>query len=156
MNKIIFLDIDGCLALNYSRKTSFKLPSGDKVPYGYEPKCCNIINEILDKTDAKIVLSSDWKIHYNLGELKYIFKHNGINPDKLIATTVDYSNGLNSDDVSTRTYQINEYIKDNGIEKYVVIDDMNLNSFNDKFIYCNTKLGIAEPLLKERIIELLN
>ena len=36
-------------------------------------KAVSILNEILDKTNAEIIISSDWKLHYKFEDLKEIF-----------------------------------------------------------------------------------
>ena len=54
MQKIIFLDIDGVLA------TPEYLKDGE---WALNPVKQNILKSIIDETDAKIVLSSSWRLH---------------------------------------------------------------------------------------------
>ena len=82
---IIFLDIDGVLATHKQymmNRTNFhhnhEWASDLDVPYPYDDKCVKVFNEILEKTDADIVLSSDWRIRWDLEQLDKIFKANNI------------------------------------------------------------------------------
>jgi HAD domain in Swiss Army Knife RNA repair proteins len=53
--KIIFLDIDGVL-------NSKKTPNPRKFPYVVDPKLLRLLVGLIEKTDAKIVLSSTWRL----------------------------------------------------------------------------------------------
>ena len=59
--KIIFLDIDGVLNCQFMHTdTSDEII---RTPGGFLSKrCLNLVNELVDKTDAKIVISSTWRI----------------------------------------------------------------------------------------------
>lgn len=48
-DKVIFLDVDGVLHNAYEGKVIF------------DPKCMNLLKELVEKTRAKIVLSSSWR-----------------------------------------------------------------------------------------------
>jgi histidinol phosphatase-like enzyme len=72
----VFLDLDGVLATNKQymmnqKKFQDKNPIAKKlrIPYPFDPKCVKIFNEILDATEADIVLSSDWKLHFSLEDI---------------------------------------------------------------------------------------
>jgi hypothetical protein len=91
--KTIFLDIDGVLATNkqFSRnrekfKHNYKWAEEYDVPYPYDEGCVKILNEIVESTGAQIVLSSDWKLHYNLGTMGKIFEANGIKTNPVDTT----------------------------------------------------------------------
>lgn len=62
MNKIIFLDIDGCLNHYFwyiSKKPIENLVSFDE---DLDPACIERINKLCSETNAKVVISSDWRI----------------------------------------------------------------------------------------------
>ena len=91
--KIIFLDIDGVLATNKEfgmNRTKFqtKHPEAKElhIPYPFNPECVKIFNEILDETNAIIVLSSDWRLHWDLDGLDRIFKFNGVKKSPIALT----------------------------------------------------------------------
>lgn len=117
--KVIFLDFDGVIT---SPDTKWKI-NMNKI---------NIINDICDKTDAKIVVSSCWRIGYLCDvyafheRLKqYFIKHNYLDNfkdtfDKFISNIIgmtEYIGGLRGDEIKS---YINEHPE---IENYVIIDD---------------------------------
>ena len=134
MKKIIFLDIDGVLATNKQyimNRTKFQSKNDVAkklgIPYPFDPKCVKIFNEILDATGADIILSSDWKYHWNLEDLDKIFQFNGVNKSPIDITIKE---GVSMNYLEkNRAYQIGKYIQDNNITNYVVIDDLNLAGF---------------------------
>lgn len=91
--KVIFLDNDGviCLANNWGsrfkkqnkwggRKLSMSMSS---IPIEYrfdnfDVKAVKILNEILEETDAEIVVSSDWQNFATLDELGEYYESQGI------------------------------------------------------------------------------
>ena len=128
----IFLDIDGVLRTHRSDLEWSQL-LGVPIPLSvydrrFDKKIVSYINEIVGYTRAKIVVTSTWRVKHSLEELKQIFRDNGI------ADVVDKTDiGLN------RGEEIEQYIHDNEIENYVVIDDQ----VND----------ILKHIPKERVIK---
>ena len=59
--KVIFLDIDGVLNSQFMHQDIsdeiIKTPGGT-----LSKRCINLTNELIDKTDAKIVISSTWRM----------------------------------------------------------------------------------------------
>jgi hypothetical protein len=160
--KIIFLDIDGVLATNkeYStNRTKFmeKYPWAKelRVPYGWNKGCVEILNEILDSTNAEIVISSDWRFHWDLDELDIIFKENGVKKSPLFGT-IKNKRKMSSDLEDDRVYQISEWVKLNKPEKWVAIDDMNLSSLGPNFFRTKDSEGLKQTGFKEKIIKYLN
>lgn len=162
--KVIFLDIDGVLATDKEYmmdRTKFldKNPEAKElnIPYPFNPGCVKIFNEILRKTDAKIVLSSDWRLHWNLEDLDKIFKFNGV--IKSPEATTNFSKWkLSSSLELDRVMQIKTYVNYNfaDITSWVAIDDLNLSSLGDKFIQTNDDRGLKQSGLANKIIEKLN
>jgi hypothetical protein len=165
--KTIFLDIDGVLATNKQYMMNRKkfwdkndIAKDLKIPYPFDPKCVKIFNEILDSTGADIVLSSDWKLHFSLGDLDKIFKFNGVNKSP-IDTTVNEDASM-SNQTMNRAYQIGDYISKNDITNYVVIDDLNVGKYmsitneEDKFVLTQNFEGIKQLGIKEKILNILN
>ena len=169
MNKkipIIFLDIDGVLATSkqYFMNSAKFMSKNEwakelKVPYPFDSKCVKIFNEILTKTGAEIVLSSDWKQHWDLAQLDIIFKNNGVIKSPVDITTDDMVS-LSSVE-KNRSHQILTYIKKNKPERCSIIDDLHIISFinNDDIKNCVIKTGSAEGIkqvgVKDKIIKTL-
>lgn len=165
-NKVIFLDIDGVLATNaqyFMNSTKFKKKNKWaeelRVQYPFDKGCVKIFNEILELTDAEIILSSSWRIIYNLEELDIIFKKNDV-----IKSPVDITpnNFVSSDMTKTRAAEIESYLMENEVGRYVVIDDlpvgkyMQLTNDDDKFVKTIDSEGLKQLGVKNKIIKILN
>jgi hypothetical protein len=129
----IFLDIDGVLRTHKS-DLEWSQCLGVTIPLSvyerrFDKKIVSYINEIVGYTRAKIVVTSTWRTKRSLEELKIIFRDNGIVGDVVGITDI----GL------TRGEEIEQYISENEIENYVVIDDQ----VND----------ILKHIPKERVIK---
>ncbi len=119
--KIIFLDIDGVLNSRYTEETFMG------TPFVSEEKIL-LLKEILDQTDAKIVLSSTWRKGWRL---KDNGKTSGLDIwlfDALKEKLEEYKIELMSytDDLGHRGYEISRWLKDHSnekIENYIVMDD---------------------------------
>ena len=113
----IFLDIDGVLRthksdLEWSQILGVPIPES-AYDRRFDRKIVSYINEVAGYTRAKIVVTSTWRVKYSLEELRQIFRDNGISAEIVGKTDI----GLN------RGEEIEQYISDNEIESYVVIDD---------------------------------
>ena len=138
MNKVIFLDIDGVLnsdkwhdseqaqiahnCLN-TRKDLDKLPY--ELLYGsmIDPNALKLLQEIVDKTGADIVISSTWRKGGRLENIKNLLKGLGFTGNIIGATPVLPSN------YHCRGSEIKKWIINN-IEdisnfRYVILDDDN-------------------------------
>ena len=117
--KVIFLDFDGVIT-TYDSKWKINM---------YK---INIINDICDKTDAKIVVTSTWRMGYHDDvyacheRLKlYFIKHNYLDNfkdtfDKFISNIIGMTEcigGLRGDEIKS---YMNEHPE---VENYVIIDD---------------------------------
>ena len=154
----IFLDIDGVLALPkqyHGRKTDIY------GAYGFDVTCVKILNEIVDATNAEIVLSSDWKLNYDMDTMNNIFNFNGIKTYIVHYTPslwgVKYDNLKQLEEC--RANEILQYVRNHKIVNYVAIDDLNLSKWIDDehFVLCaRMNEGIKQTSLKEKIIKKLN
>lgn len=135
--KIIFIDVDGPLAwatwddgkvkINENMMTEFT------IPYPLVREDCEALQEICDKTNAELVLSSDWKMHFTLRQMSDVFIEYGIY-GKLIDITTHLDsrrmgvwNKLSSPGLEfDRAHQILQWVKSNKISNWIAIDDMNL------------------------------
>ena len=131
--KIIFLDVDGVLN---NENTKASAPSGCM---GVEDKLISKLVKIVTETDAKIVLTSDWKIGWESFDIycsedaKYLnrkLKKYGL---KISAKTYD-------DHVYDRFFEdrgkgIHKFLeKVQNVESYVVIDDHTFTDFDDEIM----------------------
>ncbi len=142
--KIIFLDCDG--VLNHY-KCNFKF---DHFPVDTE--CVNELNRITDKTKAKIVVSSSWRIRHTLGELIKLLKSKGITGD-IVGRTPNIEEGL-------RGKEIIQWLRENDIQIYncIAIDDdsFDMNEVKDNLIKTNFMNGGLTKELADLAIMKLN
>ena len=167
MEKIIFLDIDGVLA------TPEYLKDGQ---WALNPEKQKLIGEILDKTNAKIVLSSSWR-HNTLEKTKEHMASEGfLFNDKLIGVTIrayqwlERGTGIHLS--IPRGVEIKQWIdthihSDNGRNweqkklgqdfTYVILDDDDdmLLEHKNNFIHTNGEIGLTEDDVS-RAIQILN
>ena len=115
--KIIFLDIDGVLNSQYSMAKNFdqgKRPIHTTFPYIDHVSC---LNEITDKTGAKIVISSTWRKLHNLRSLQDILYLCHVKADVISLTPVIHN--------KKRGDEIQKWLDDTEetIESFVILDD---------------------------------
>jgi hypothetical protein len=131
--KIIFIDVDGPLAwgtwndgpvtINGDRYTEFT------IPYPWNQEDCDALKTILDETNAKLVLSSDWRFQFAFRQMKDIFQHYGIHGSNLLDMTCQFSlwNKMSRTSLEhERALQIVKWAKDNKISNWIAIDDLDL------------------------------
>ena len=161
----IFLDIDGVLATHKQYMMNctnfhynYEWASDLGVPYPYDDKCVKVFNEILEKTDADIVLSSDWRIRWDLEQLDKIFKANNIIKSPVDVTEYFPYGGIQLE--RWRAGEIDAYIKKHNIDNWVIVDDLNMKQFfpddvTRVFVTTDSE-GIKKSSIKDKIIKKLN
>lgn len=160
--KIIFLDNDGviCLADNWgSRNKKQEKWEGRKLSMGiseipleyrfdnFDEKSIKVLNSILEKTDAEIVVSSDWRLYASLEELGEYYESQGIIKRPIAYTEVfHYTEWLKTKVVSEdfswdrtfsreqeRHFEILKWLNDNSaklnVEQWVAIDDLHMGKY---------------------------
>lgn len=122
-SKYIFLDIDGVMNhehwLKRAHKQNLSSPS-----FWFDPACVERVNHILERTGAKLVISSSWRSDPRLQET---LSQVGITSefDKTISLWQSRELGY-----SIRGEEINHYLKEHGVDihskhQYVILDDDN-------------------------------
>lgn len=155
--KIIFLDIDG--VLNTPRFQTIQIKNHEcdayESQFNFDPICMKNLKEIIDKTNAYIVISSTWR--YNDSDdsdnryMKEIY--NNLNlygiKDRVIGVTPDFRDNYNS--MLIRGHEIKYWLEENSdkfnIERFVIIDDDN-DMFNlvDYLAECDYQDGLTEEV----------
>ena len=130
--KIIFIDIDGPLAwATWDDGTvTIKGRGGDfTIPYPWVKEDYQALQTICDETNAELVVSSDWKKHFTIIQLRHIFQYYGIySPVIDITTHQKLWNKLSRPSIEwERASEITKWVKDNKISNWISIDDMQLN-----------------------------
>lgn len=128
-----------------------KDPSRDEFGmFPFTKECVNALNEIISKTNCKIVLSSDHRNNQSLRTLNAIFISNGCISGPMSITPFINTNDLDK----CRCDEILSWISNSNIiiDKWIAVDDLNLSSLGNNFI--GTQMGIH--LVKDQIIQKFN
>jgi hypothetical protein len=134
--KVIFLDLDGVLVLNGSVCM----------------KCCEHLNILTKETNAKIVISSTWRVK----GIEYVkdYLKDYINGDIIDLTPSLKANSFKA----PRGTEIKEWLrtfvgKKNCVESYVILDDSKdyLISQIDNYVNINHNKGFDKISLKKAI-----
>jgi hypothetical protein len=118
--KVIFLDIDGVLVTRNSIKYQH-LNYPDESSILFSKKAINNLNKLIRLTDAKIVISSTWRLFHTFEKLQTIFKKQNIKGEIISTTSVEKAT-LEED--IPRGKKIADWLEQHSdIEQYVIIDD---------------------------------
>ena len=186
--KVIFLDHDGviCLSSEFGGRFKKQREAGRKLSQSmtslpvlarfdnFNKKAIGILNEILEVTNAEIVVSSDWKRWASVDEMGEYYESQGIKKKPLA-----FTKNLGECDVpqnfiwsrewdleQTRSLEIKQYLRDNPqITHWVSIDDLDMGKNGedwknwglDNFVLTpRSREGIKQSNIKEQIIKFLN
>lgn len=135
--KIIFIDIDGPLAWGSWTDGPVTIKGGRHgeftIPYSWNQEDIDALKKIVAETNAKLVLSSDWRFHFSFRQMKDIFEHYGIYGEHLLDMTCQFSlwNKMSRTSLEhERALQIVKWVKDNKVSNWIAIDDLDLyNTF---------------------------
>ena len=125
--KVIFLDVDGVLNFSYSKSRCGKY-------IGIDSDKVKRLKEIVDATDAVIVLSSTWRLGYNKdhqeleNHAKYLSNKLGKQHLRSVGMTLDFGHGG-----ELRGHEIHEWLERNSdvVDQWVVLDDEWFEDFNE-------------------------
>ena len=104
--RVIFLDIDGVLA-PIRRWDRYEDP---------EPACVQVLNEIVARGRADVVVSSTWRHGKTVAELQQILATHGFTR-RVVDTTPTGAAGADRGD------EIAAWLAQNAVDGYVIIDD---------------------------------
>lgn len=154
MKRYIYLDIDGILSLGSEMHP--KLTDWGYV-HRFNAKAVKVLNEILEITNADIIISSDWKGHYSLESLQGIFQW-----QKVIKVPIDITPSVKFTSMQlleeNRAKEILEHVDKIKPGYWVAIDDLDLRTWiSDKhFVLCPRFMeGIKQSGKKNEIINKL-
>jgi methionine--tRNA ligase beta chain len=161
--KTIFLDIDGVLNVDYADK--------DQFGHIFRDEYVQNLKEVIEKTGAKIVISSTWK-DKGIERMLALWKERNL-PGEIIDVTPDCVDVCEATDIIyydqvKRGHEIKLWLdRHPEVNQYAILDDIQdfLDEQQDYFVNCSTgepvkpwKLGI--PGLKEeckiKAINILN
>lgn len=118
--KVIFLDIDGVLNIFSTSYRTLAKPYGQHI----EPHLVERLNYICKNIDTNIVISSSWKA--NMNDLEKQMKEQGFKYWDRVVGRTKFSGEMKNykgEESGFRGYQIKDYLLENKIDNYVVVDD---------------------------------
>ena len=132
--KVIFIDIDGPLAWGTWMDgpvtiENFSARGKDfDIPYGWIKEDCEALAEIVESTNADLVVSSDWKRSFTLPQLRMVFQHFGVRGSHIVDTTTHFNPArkMSSPPEWDRACEIRTWVKAFKPKHWVAIDDMPL------------------------------
>jgi len=154
--KILYTDIDYVLSLGteiHPKMTKWGYVSR------FNKRAVEIYNEILEKTGAEIVISSDWKTHWSLEQLGEIFTEFARISKKPIDVTPGFPNRTIQKLEEFRAKEILRHVEDNKPESWVAIDDLDLRPWisEEHFVHLSRYMeGIKQSGKRNEIIKKLN
>ena len=124
MRNILFLDFDG--VMTSERYLAQQMASGSPLrdDYGaiFDPLCVEFLKDIIDSTDADIVVTSTWKKEMGLKGIQKMWKERNL-PGKVTGVTPDI-------DPIHRGNEIEAWLATNpGAVRYAIIDDCPIMDF---------------------------
>lgn len=116
-DRFLFLDIDGVLnSAIWFEKMNCDALSREPIWHMIDPDCVARLNRILDATDARVVVSSSWRIIHPLGQIDRALKERGFT-GKIVDRTPKYG--------GSRGAEIQQWLTAHGhdAENIVILDD---------------------------------
>ena len=124
MRQVIFLDFDGVMVTDRHQEqlTATSSPLRDEFGAKFDPECVENLRQIIDSTDADIVVTSTWKMERKLSEIQKMWEARHL-PGKVVGVTPDI-------DPIHRGPEIDAWLDANpGAVRYAIIDDCPILEF---------------------------
>ena len=148
--KVLFLDHDGviCLSENWGSRKKKQIKFGRSMGVSpstlpvnvrfdnFDKKSVKVLNEIIEKTGAEIVVSSDWRFHANLEELGDYYENQGIIKRPMAVTDMfkdifprEWSMlRFRADIELERSMEIQHWLDNHSeVTHWVAVDDLNMS-----------------------------
>ena len=181
--KVIFLDIDGVLNTEVYLTAFFDICKKmdlkqsihllrDEYGNHFDPVALRMLNWVIGETGAKLVISSTWRMS-GLKAMKDMWRDRGLYGDVIDITPVhgvdhieEYIQMLPENDLHkyytpdrgvVRGHEIEQWLSENTVESYVIIDDEDdmLKKQMGNFVQTNAKYGLTDKDA-EACIKILN
>ena len=159
--RIIFLDFDGVLnTIGYLLAQEEAGRNGCGTPDGLDPRLVTKLNDIIDVTDAFVVVSSSWRHLYTTPELQDLLTSRGFKGTVLDRTprSVPCQNGLSRRECGPRGDEIRAWLDSqrHAVTGYVVLDDWgDMDAVRDHFIQTTLNEGLTDDHVSRAITILL-
>ena len=155
MKKIIFLDFDGVLVTDRCQTQLWETKGTLRDEHGalFDPECVRCLKEIIDASDADIVVSSTWKMEMGLEGILRMWSNRGL-PGKVIGVTPDIDPIHRGDEIAA---WLGSYGEDC---RFAIIDDTPFTDFFREeqlphLFKVDERIGIDEETAR-RVIDYFN
>lgn len=185
--KIIFLDFDGVLNSEMWYKSRFNeldrtQETGNYPYYEFDPSLINNLNQIIEKTEAKVVVSSTWRIGRSVEDLQNLLNRIGFKGEIIDTTPHFHAKGEDNEGnrigytiprgceidwwlkergkfqrITWSVERQNEYLEKALVKNYIILDDDSDMLYNQRehFIKTSVYWGLNEADVKTAI-QILN
>lgn len=143
MKKIIFLDVDGVLnndaSVEYYGGFGGFFQEEDVVTeqnIRWDREAVDNLRLIVENTDAKIVMSSTWRTYLSVDKFREMFVVYGWSDAPVIDRTPNFYSEIGRS--PSRGIEVNAWINDNDVDRYVIIDDINQFLPDQQEFFINT------------------
>lgn len=136
--KIIFLDFDDVL------NTSKTLERGEL----FETAKIGLLNDILDRTDAQIVVTSNWRLAATPEELEEIMVEAGVQAAGRVTGVTPWIDDL------SRGAEINAWLKNAPVpvSEFVILDDRtDMEAFSRRLVRTDPRFGLVAGQVEDVI-----
>jgi hypothetical protein len=137
--KVVFLDFDGVLNNHgFLQQQPHRL---DRI----DPTAVGRLNTIVARSGAKVVISSSWRIHHSLEDLRERLGEVGFEGE-VIGQTPDISWGEYGDPFIGRAREIQTWIEEHPepLESFVVLDDIYMDDIAQFLVKTEFTTGLEE------------
>lgn len=111
---------------------------------GLDPKPIRLLNEIVDRTGAQVVVSSSWRIGFGPKGLGTILQMRGFT-GRVIDRTVYLAGQPRSD-------EIEEWLNAHEVESYVILDDDDDAEIDGHFVQTHIMVGLTKEDVEKAVV----
>lgn len=148
---VLFLDIDGVLnsAEWFSALAKANEETGAAFDNGVlDPKAVKVLNTVLARTGAKVVVSSTWRKLYDFEDLKELLAKQGVDTSSFIGKTGNSMDGH-------RGREIAAWLEANDVDNFVAIDDStDLENLGERHFKTEWPIGLL-PEHEDKLVAML-
>ncbi len=99
--KCLFLDLDGVVnSHDWFRRRVTEQPTGNYFERQIDPQAIALLNEIIEATSAKVVISSTWRKNHTLEELRAGLSSRGFRGE-IIGVTCELNSAIRGREIQT-------------------------------------------------------
>ncbi len=145
--KVVFLDFDGVLNSDKTTEKIYVGKYGFRVT-GFDTDKVQLVSKLCEETDADAVISSTWRDHFSLAEIRELLSARGFTGRVVGRTPKGDGYKMSSDNKHMRGVEIQMYI-DQCTSRYrpgtfVVLDDIETQFYPDRQVLTREREGFTQ------------